>query len=1358
MNGLLGGHLGWVLGAMTPEMAGQMTGPLMVWLGVLAGMVWCWRISRRPGTNKAGVFSLLALLSGFFIPASMTTAAHLLGTPFPAGGISGVMGLGMMGAFVLALVLAIVGLSEISRHADRYQRGRAQAIATLVVFGLLVGCGFIGIIIGVSRKNMVTLNPGQISKFEDENFEFKAPGSPWVSLNAAKINKEAKLALLRPYPETYFVIVAETTGSLSGYSTEQYADLCKEHMRGVSGGNMRVIRETPLEINGLNGLLDGIEAQVASHAVFYQQWYVVTNGYAYELTAWGSSANEERVAEDARPLLNGFKQIDPRRMAATGGRGFAENHVSWHYDYLVNVTNSAWHPSATLEKNSPYADFTASQGDSCLEVVPVWLGERKVGGEALTAGLLATFDVDYPNEQLTHRQRFQEGRLAGVVYDFARTVDGARFNYRFKIAQAGSNAWLVAAWTQRKDAEVVLADALERVKLEAQLTPPLNPTPEHSEREQKTLGFVLNQAGLHHQKAGEYEAALPLFCAALQANAQEPVYLQNALLAWRDLDRPKEALAFLARQPSASLAPPEVRADLAYFQAQADLSEPAISNYAAVFANGYRNDLHFTTYVNLLSAQHQYDQALAAVENYLQAEDSVTVRLLEAAIYRQKKEFPKAISRLKTQREAAPDDSRIATALAETFLQAGQYNEALTISRGLRESSGDSAYVDYLNGQSELGLKWYREARKSFEAAARLAPANKEIRSYLDLVNSLAGEGDNSLVREVIEPVALPASLTNEPAAPVPADYATNYGAYYARRITAVSYQAGKEYKTTEYARARVLDAYGVSAFSTVQFEFDPLNEQLHANEIRVLDADGKTISTGQVDNFYVLDERTSGTASQKKILNIPVSGLRPGCQLVVTITRRNLGALTEFPFLEHTFAGPFPTRESIFYLSGDIGGLKFRTSPPVEPEKPAGGLVWRVREPLSDRWEPLQPSPASYLPMLWVGDAAAHWPDIASNYLAAISDRLQPDPPLRELVGRLVDGATNNTGKLAALARYVQTNFTYKAIEFGRRSRIPNPPAEIIRNQYGDCKDHAVLLQQMLTVAGVPARLALVNSRDLIQPDLPSLDQFNHMIVQADGRFLDCTSKGADVPATIPYGQAGREALILDPQNPRFVTMPAYPANASTLEVQEHVRLVERTDLAVEETLVLGGVAAAGMREYLQLIPQDTLKTSLQRQFNLTDAVLDEVHIESLTTPSAPLRVTCSYRLKSQFHPLDDRLTGTLRLGLARAYLAPAATDDRRTPFEVQIPGTFHGTVTLDAPEGFQAQPPEAAEIKLNSRFVTGRLQTRRQGSGLQLEFEYQMPTGRFAAADYAAYQEAMNRAVSLLEKAVVFKPNLVK
>jgi hypothetical protein len=503
-----------------------------------------------------------------------------------------------------------------------------------------------------------------------------------------------------------------------------------------------------------------------------------------------------------------------------------------------------------------------------------------------------------------------------------------------------------------------------------------------------------------------------------------------------------------------------------------------------------------------------------------------------------------------------------------------------------------------------------------------------------------------------------------------------------------------------------------------------------------------------------VLDDRTSGTTSQKKILNLPVSGLQPGCQLAVTVTRRTLGTLTEFPFLEHCLAATFPARESILFVTGDTASLKFRAAPPREPAKLPAGLVWRAAEPLTARWEPLQPVASSFLPIVWIGDADAHWTELTSNYLASISDRLQPDASLRELARRLTNGVPDDAGKLAALARYVQTNYTYKALEFGRRARIPNPPAEIIRNKYGDCKDHAVLLQQLLTAAGVPAQLALVNTRDLIQKDLPSLDQFNHMIVYADGRFLDCTSKGADVARTIPYGQAGREALILDPQNPHFATIPAYAPTASTVDVRQHLRLTNQTDLAVEENLTLDGVAAAGMREYLLMIPQTSLKTTLQNQLGMAEALLEDVQVESLDTPSVPLVLKSKYLLKKQFHPLDDRLTGTLRAGFARSYLAVAATDDRRTPFETKIPITFRSRVTLETPAGFQVEPPDVADNQLDPRFATATARTQLQGPGLQLDFECQAATGRFGASDYAAYQNTMNQALSVLEKTVVFKP----
>jgi len=1346
---------------MTPQEAGRLTGSLILPLAALAGMVKCWLISRRPTTNKKCAFALFWVLLCVLTASNLTLATRWLGpTPWVAA-IGALAGFVILGAMVTALVLAILGLQEIAAQPGRFRQGKAQAIGTLVVFGLLIGMAIIGMVAGINRQSVHTfkVNPGAVTRFEAENFEFSNPGSPWHPMDMTKINKEAKLTIMRQFPEVYFSIVANPIGQRMELTAAQFADLGKNHMRALAGDTMHVLGETPLVINGLPGLLEEMEAQVGGQMLYYRQWYAMTNGYSYELVAWGRSDNRERVTEETQPLLYRFKQIDPGRLAPTTGQGTATNYVSLHYHFAARMDNSAWHHSATLAKNCPYAEFTVSQGDSCLEVTPVWLGSQKASLEAVTAGLLATLGVAYGDDNLTRLKHQTNGGPSEVWYGYTREVDGTTFHYRFKIMATAQEACLVAAWTQRKaGTETLLNDALDRVTMTVDPTTATDPTHDFSAGERKAQGFILNQMGLHYQKAGEAETALPWFCAAALANPEEATFAQNALLAWRELDRPTEALAFLARQPADFQALPAVRADEAWFQAEASRPDQAITNYAAVFAAGYHDQGQFKTYIALLNQQRLYDRALTEVHHYLETEDSLAVRLLEPGIYLQKKDYPQAIKLLKAQRDDAPDNAQISRELAEACIQAGQYSEALEIARGLQEKNGGSVADDFLRGQCELGLKWYREAKQSFDAAAALTPANKEIRSYQDLVASLLGEGNNSLVREVIEPVDFPASLTNSPLPPVPQGYATNYGAYYDRRIVALSYQPGKERKTTEVNATRVLDAYGVSAFSTVQVGFDPLNEEVYVNDLRVLDPQGKVVSVGNPDNYYVLDDHTSESASQAKILNIPVSGLQPNDELEVTITRRSLGRLEQFPFFEHSFAATFPARESLLFFAGDTTGLKYRSSPALEPVKFPTGLCWTLNEPPPARWEPLQPPPASFLPMLWIGDAAAQWPEVASNYLASISDRLAPDSSVQDLARTLAGAATNEEDKIAIMSRYVQTNYIYKAIEFGRRSRIPNRPAEIIQNKYGDCKDHAVLLQQLLAAAGVHAQLALVNTRDLIQPDMPSLDQFNHMIVLVTNRqgnhYLDCTAKGADVVRSLPYGQAGREALILDPQHPHFNTLPAYAQNASDITAQLHVRLVDKTDLAEEEMLTLNGITATGMRQLLAQIPEATLKSTLLNQFGMTDVQLEDVHVENLNDPQLPLRLTFNYTRKKQFHEMDDRLTGAVRAGFARFLLAPVLSGDRQTPFETMIPTHFHNIITIEPPAGFQVEMPEALAISLDSRFATGSVQTRMQGGNLEMEFAGQWTAGRFPAKDYPEFLDTINKALTLIERTVAFKP----
>lgn len=1347
----------YLLGEISSEEAGRYTGELLVVVGLVAGIWKCWSISRRTTTNSKCVLGLMFVLLGWFMSVITVLVTRWLGpSPF-MGVVMGMFGLALMAMIVAAIVLAIIGLLEFSRQPGVFTQGRSQAIWALVLGGIM------GIIFGTSAVRGFTrasrfstagkTRPAKTVVFDELNFRFETPGNDWVSYDATKVNKDSKLSLLRRFPEVYFLIIAERLGGQKKLTSQGLAELGKAHLQAATT-TCRVMSEEPFRLNGLDGVAVRTDASAMGYDLHYLHWYIETNGYAYQLTGFGKQTDRDKVDAEVKKMFAHFFLLDTSRIARAGG-AFQTNFVSSHYNYQVRLTNSLWGPWASLAQSIPEAEFGASRGDTCFMIVPVSLSGEKVEPAALAAGLLAVMGIQFPDEKFTNRKALNDQGAEGLQYDFQRELSGNSFNYRLKVLQRQGDGYLFAAWTQRKiDKESVLEDALARldflpVPISLQSIPRAYPA-----REKQLQGFVLNHAGLFHFKSGEYEKALPLFCAAARANEAEPIYVVNAFQCWSHLDRPSDALAFLKTRPESTLDAQDVRAWQAYFQKESNLAQEAITNYSILFNQGYRSDAQFAEFVNLLTQSHRDDEALTLVEKYLSKGDSVSVRVLQAEIYSLKKNFQKALSLLKEQHEIAPFNLQVSRALAETSLQAGLYNEALQIASEMTQANGDRALGFYLKGRSELGLRWYREAKTSFEAASKLAPANREIASLLEHVSAMLGEGSNSDIKNPIDPVEIPPSLTNSVSQPIAEDYAKDYGAYYSRRIVAVSWKPKKEFRRTEFLLGQVRDVSGVTAFSTVQIPFNPLSEQIYVNELRVMDRAGATLASGKPSDYYVLDDQLLNMASHKKILNIPVPGLEPGCQIAITITTLEPGR-EEFPFLEHTFSLHLPVRESSLFLSGETAGLKHRCSTSSEPEKLGGGLYWRLAEPAVARWEPLQAPSASYLPMLWVTDAAARWPMLVTNYLSEIADRLELDTRLLDQAKKFSADSQNEEAKVVALTRHVQTNLTYKAIEFGRRARIPNKPPEIARNKYGDCKDHAVLLQQMLNAAGVPAHLALVSHQGLVQQDLPSLDQFDHMIVYLPGksaRFIDCTDKGADAAHQIPIGLANRPALILDAGNPRFISIPSYSEDASRIGVERHVSVTNSADLAIDEILTLAGVHAAYMRDYLLQIPTTSRRAFFQRQMGLSDAELIDFEAQALETPETPLRVHCVYRIKQQFHNTGTRLSGVLRAGLERAYLAAEPVDKRLTPFELTVPTSVKSRVTIDVPKGYRPEPFAKSDSKLDSRFASAQSQCRVLNEQLNIEFECRQQPGKFPAADYSPYRDAMGQVMALLEREVSF------
>ncbi len=141
-----------------------------------------------------------------------------------------------------------------------------------------------------------------------------------------------------------------------------------------------------------------------------------------------------------------------------------------------------------------------------------------------------------------------------------------------------------------------------------------------------------------------------------------------------------------------------------------------------------------------------------------------------------------------------------------------------------------------------------------------------------------------------------------------------------------------------------------------------------------------------------------------------------------------------------------------------------------------------------------------------------ASWEDVGRWYGGLQEERVKPTPEVTAKALELTKNAPNDEAKLRALYAYVSTQFRYIGISFGIGRYQPHSAAEVLANQYGDCKDKHTLLASLLTAVGIPAYPALISTSREVDGDVPSPGQFDHVItvVPREGGlvWLDTTTE----------------------------------------------------------------------------------------------------------------------------------------------------------------------------------------------------------------------------------------------------------
>lgn len=289
-----------------------------------------------------------------------------------------------------------------------------------------------------------------------------------------------------------------------------------------------------------------------------------------------------------------------------------------------------------------------------------------------------------------------------------------------------------------------------------------------------------------------------------------------------------------------------------------------------------------------------------------------------------------------------------------------------------------------------------------------------------------------------------------------------------------------------------------------------------------------ETALFGVLNGELATDERT-------KVLKIPAA--EPGNIVGYEIEQEQRPYILQSSW---GFQEEDPVREAHYTLQLPAGWeykATFLNYPEVKPS-PAGSNQWQwvVSNVEAIRPEDDMPPWRAIAGQMIVtffptggaqGKGFANWNDLGLWEAGLTRGRRDTSPEIKQKVAALTASETTPTAKMAALAKFVQSDIRYVAIELGIGGWQPHPAGDIFFHHFGDCKDKATLLSAMLKEIGVDSYYVVVNTyRGTVNESTPAVNWFNHEILAI--KLPEASNEG-QLQAILQHKTLGR-LLIFDP------------------------------------------------------------------------------------------------------------------------------------------------------------------------------------------------------------------------------------
>ncbi len=252
-------------------------------------------------------------------------------------------------------------------------------------------------------------------------------------------------------------------------------------------------------------------------------------------------------------------------------------------------------------------------------------------------------------------------------------------------------------------------------------------------------------------------------------------------------------------------------------------------------------------------------------------------------------------------------------------------------------------------------------------------------------------------------------------------------------------------------------------------------------------------------------------------------------------------------------------------------------------------------------------------------------WNEWSANYWKRIKPyfSIKGHPEVVALAEKLTQGAENEKDKIARIFAFTQEKFRYIETNFGDGGYIPNSAQDILKNQYGDCKDMTVLNVLLLNACGIDAFPALLSTRGRCtrNPKVISMD-FNHMITfvkaaNGDEYWLDATGSSCPVGEIYASDEDVDGLVIYKNGKSEFIHVPPSAFNQNLQKRQVDLYLKADGSTSGHAVLTFSGNENLAMRSLLKNANETDMKKIIERYVNsnvpdmtVTNLVYDDANI----------------------------------------------------------------------------------------------------------------------------------------------------